>query len=113
MVNSNDPTMEEVRYVLRSSRAMAPHVVRILAALERQHFAMAEVFLADAIAAAGQMPRESQDTFIEALTCSDAMVQWRKSRNLSSGAGLIAPSAASQTPRSESTVTPNAADAAA
>lgn len=114
MDRETDPTIEQPRFSLRADQPMAAHVLRILAALERHHFGMAEVFLADAIAAAGATAPASQDRFLEVLKCSDEMETWTAGRRPAPEAtGLNAHSAARQIPKSGSTATPNAADAAA
>lgn len=108
-----DPTTEEILYVLRARRHLAPVVLRILASLERHHFGMAEAFLRDAIAEASTLPPASDGDFLEALSCSDAMETWRLSLTTESDTGPAARSAAPTTRKSESTATPNADTAAA
>lgn len=109
---------DEPMFTLLGRDPTAYHLVRIWTALSWGHFAMARVALDDAIAeisvrAAALQPEHK---LLEALACSDRMKEWLE-RSTASSAGTAAGSPAriaeNQTPKSESTGTSNAADAAA
>lgn len=104
---------DEPMFTLLARDPLAPGLVRIWAALRSRHPATAMAFLTDLVETARTLPVERPHKSYEALTCSDDMVTWRSSRFAPLAApGSSVPSAASATPSSESTATPNA-DAAA
>lgn len=104
---------EEPRRELRASDPAAPHLLRIMAALKRHHFGMAEVFLSDAIAELANDAPADDGEFLEMLVCSDQMTAWRGASSTTPAGGCNAPFAAHAIPKSESTDTPNAGPAAA
>jgi hypothetical protein len=106
---------DEPMFTLLGRDPMGFHLVRIWAALRWRHFGMARAILDDAICDMGnrKVPDTAEDKLLEALACSDKMKAWLDTFATKPTAGSNAPTAASQTPRSGSTATPNAADAAA
>ncbi|WP_119301113.1 hypothetical protein [Dongia deserti] len=116
---------DEPMFTLLGRDRTAHHLVAIWSALRGGHFEFARQLLDDAIADLRSLGMRDTDKakLAEAATCSEKMKTWFDHRNHprttaaapgpSFVSGNTAPSAESETPKSESTGTPSAARATA
>lgn len=104
---------DEELFTLLARDRLAPGLVFIWSALKSHQFAIAEVMFNDLLKLALELPTERTHKVYEAMLCGDRMISWRRQHyGEPTAAGSTAPSAAPATQSSESTDTPNAADAA-